>query len=329
MKISVVIPAYNASAVIQKTLDSVLGQTTPPDEILVFDDGSTDDSAAILESYKPRVTVFRQSNQGVAHARNFLCAQARGDILAFLDADDTWHPCYLEVQKKTIERYPSAVAYFTEHENLVGYGNYEWKTRILDFPTGSELIAPKEFIKRYDKIPLSFQMSGCCVPGNVLAEIGSEPFPPSISGADDTYFHNMLPLFGPVVHTPVPLVAYRITNSSISADRLKMSLSVVSAFQLLEKHYKMHNRVALHKAFRSVFASRRRNCGKFLMGAHRILDARKQLLLAARASRSPASITKSIALYCLTHLPNSVQPQWPAGQRVLNDCNLKANVGGC
>lgn len=329
MKISVIIPAYNAAAVIQKTIDSVLGQTTPPDEILVFDDGSTDDTAVILESYKPRVTVFKQSNQGVAHARNFLCARARGDILAFLDADDTWHPCYLAVQKKTIESHPSAVGYFMDHEDLVGYGNYEWKTRIIDFPARSELIAPMEFMQRYDRIPLSFQMSGCCVPANVLAKFGREPFPVSISGADDTYFHNMLPLFGPVVHTPVPLVAYRITSSSISADRLKMSLSVVGAFQLLERHYKIHKSAALHKAFRSVFASRRRNCGKFLMGANRILDARKQLLLAACESRSPASIAKSLALYCLTQLPNSVQPQWPARQRALNDCNLKTNAEGC
>src|ERR1035438_3408854 len=105
MKISVIIPAYNAAATIKATLEAVLSQTVSPHEVLVFDDGSTDNTADLLESYKPRVTVFRQSNQGAAHARNFLCAQARNDMLAFLDADDIWHPRYLEVQQRLIERH--------------------------------------------------------------------------------------------------------------------------------------------------------------------------------------------------------------------------------
>ena len=98
MKISVVIPTYNSSAFIHATLNSVLCQTRQPDEILILDDISADDTISILNSYKPRFTVFRKNHQGVVSARNSLCERAQGDLVAFLDADDIWHPNYLEVQ---------------------------------------------------------------------------------------------------------------------------------------------------------------------------------------------------------------------------------------
>jgi glycosyltransferase involved in cell wall biosynthesis len=320
MNVSAIIPAYNAAKTIGMTLDSVLAQTTVPYEILVFDDGSTDDTPAILEPYKSRIKVFRQSNQGVAHARNVLCAQAQGDILAFLDADDIWHPRYLEVQGKSIQEHPDAVAYFTGHENLVGYGNYQWRDDPLSLASAPELIGPKDFVIRYDRTPLSFQMSCFCFRKSMLAKLGEEPFPPKVSGADDTYMHNILPLLGPVLHTPVPLVAYRITTSSISANRLKMALSVVDVFEMLVPQYRKRANNHLYLAFKQTFASRRRNCGKFLMGAGRTMGARKQFMLAAKESKSPISIAKSLALAALTYVPNSIQPRWPDGQRILNNC---------
>ena len=321
MKISVIIPAYNAAATIQATLHAVLSQSVSPHEILVFDDGSTDDTAILLEAYKPQVTVFRQSNQGAAHARNFLCQQAQGDVLAFLDADDLWHPRYLEVQQQLIEKHPEAVAYFTEHENLIGYGTYPWSTELDWQAFNSEVIEPQSFIRRYDQTPLSFQMSCFCIRSKSLTPLGNELF--RVSGAEDTYLHNTLPLLGAVVHAPVRLVAYRINEASLSSNRLRVSLLVVDVFDLLNELYISKANPTLYKQFKAVHASRRRNCGKFLMGAGRKLEARKQFLLAARTSPEPASMMKSIGLYCSTLFPPSLQPQWPAGQRVFNEGNLK------
>ena len=104
MKICVIIPAYNASATIDATIQSVLDQTHLADEILVVDDGSTDDTFARLSAYGSKIKVFRQPNQGVACARNFLCHQATGDLVAFLDADDVWHPDYLKTQFNQFEQ---------------------------------------------------------------------------------------------------------------------------------------------------------------------------------------------------------------------------------
>src|ERR1035441_5323830 len=108
MSISVVIPAYNRSRFIAETLESVLAQTLQPDEVLVVDDGSTDDTAAIAESFVPRVRVFRRSNQKQAAARNFGVMQATSEWIAFNDADDLWDPNKLELQMEELARHPEA-----------------------------------------------------------------------------------------------------------------------------------------------------------------------------------------------------------------------------
>jgi glycosyltransferase involved in cell wall biosynthesis len=100
--VSVVIPCYNGANFLRDTLRSVLAQTLPPLEVIVVDDGSTDDSAAIAESFGPPVRVFRQPNQGESVARNRGIEEARGDWVAFLDADDLWLPEKLAEQAKLV-----------------------------------------------------------------------------------------------------------------------------------------------------------------------------------------------------------------------------------
>ncbi len=90
MLVSVVIPNYNCSAFLPAALESVCAQTYPDVEILVVDDGSTDDSLRVLEPYADRVRVLRQHNQGVSAARNHGIRESRGELIAFLDADDLW-----------------------------------------------------------------------------------------------------------------------------------------------------------------------------------------------------------------------------------------------
>ena len=94
--ISVVIPCYNTARYLRETLESALNQTLPPLEVIVVDDGSTDDSAAIAESFGDAVRVIRQHNQGESVARNRGIAEARGTHLLFLDSDDLLHPSALE-----------------------------------------------------------------------------------------------------------------------------------------------------------------------------------------------------------------------------------------
>jgi glycosyltransferase involved in cell wall biosynthesis len=105
--VAVVIPAYNHAAYVGVAIASALAQTRPPDEVIVVDDGSRDDTARVLEAWEGRVTVLRQTNQGVAVARNNGVARSRCDYVAFLDADDEWRPAKLERQVALLDADPA------------------------------------------------------------------------------------------------------------------------------------------------------------------------------------------------------------------------------
>ena len=96
--ISVIIPTHNCAAYLPEALDSVLSQTYPNIEILVIDDGSTDNTAAIMAAYAEDSVYIRQERLGPSCARNRGIAKATGTYLAFLDADDIWLPSKLEKQ---------------------------------------------------------------------------------------------------------------------------------------------------------------------------------------------------------------------------------------
>jgi glycosyltransferase involved in cell wall biosynthesis len=100
--ISVVIPCYNGARYLGEALRSVADQTHSPLEIIVIDDGSTDHSASVAESSGLRVRVIRQENRGQAAARNRGIDEARGDWIAFLDADDLWMPSKLQSQLSVV-----------------------------------------------------------------------------------------------------------------------------------------------------------------------------------------------------------------------------------
>ena len=94
--VSVITPCYNGARYLQQTLESAARQTRPPLEIIVIDDGSADDSAAIAERFGPPVRVFRQDNRGESAARNRGISEARGSHVLFLDADDLLAPAAIE-----------------------------------------------------------------------------------------------------------------------------------------------------------------------------------------------------------------------------------------
>ncbi len=109
--VSVVIPTYNSADTVARAIDSALGQTVPPTEILVIDDASSDDTAARLAAYADRSVRHIRLGQrgGAAHARNAGIAAATGDFVAFLDADDEWLPAKLARQLDLFEQDPSLV----------------------------------------------------------------------------------------------------------------------------------------------------------------------------------------------------------------------------
>jgi len=104
--VSVIIPAYNAESTLKRALDSVLSQTYKNIEIIVVDDGSTDNTHEIIDAYDRLINSFTQLNSGASSARNQGVRLAKGEIIAFLDADDKWHPNKLETQVDVLNKFP-------------------------------------------------------------------------------------------------------------------------------------------------------------------------------------------------------------------------------
>ena len=102
MKISVVIPTFNRLSVLVRALDSAINQTIKPHEIIVIDDGSSDQTRNWIRNKFPEINYFYQKNMGVSTARNTGIDMAKGDWIAFLDSDDEWDKAKLELQSKAI-----------------------------------------------------------------------------------------------------------------------------------------------------------------------------------------------------------------------------------
>ncbi|MCK1395653.1 glycosyltransferase family A protein [Bradyrhizobium sp. 1] len=119
MRVSVVIAAYNSEAYIAEAIESVLGQTVPPDEVIVIDDGSTDGTRGILDGFSDRIVALTQANSGQAVAVNKGLALARGKLIGFCDADDLWTPRKLELQLALLERDGGTEAAFGKVQQFV------------------------------------------------------------------------------------------------------------------------------------------------------------------------------------------------------------------
>lgn len=119
MRVSVVIAAYNAETYIAEAIESVLGQTIPPGEVIVIDDGSSDGTRNILDQFGDRIIVLTQGNSGQAVAVNKALAIAQGELIGFCDADDLWTPRKLERQLALLDHQDDVEAVFGKVEQFV------------------------------------------------------------------------------------------------------------------------------------------------------------------------------------------------------------------
>jgi len=118
--VSFVIPAYNAADTVGRAIESALGQTHDPVEVVVVDDGSTDGTRGIAESYSPNVKVVHRENGGLPVARNMGWRAAAGEYIAFLDADDECDPERIEIQLAALGAHPDLVCLITGRKQITG-----------------------------------------------------------------------------------------------------------------------------------------------------------------------------------------------------------------
>jgi len=151
--ISVIIPVYNAEQYLAEAIESVLMQSVKPLEIIVVNDGSTDESEKVINTFKNDICYVSQENKGASEARNLGISKAKGSLLAFLDADDIWTVHKLELQLKALNSDPELDMVFGNVEQFVSPGlDVKERTRLrLELKTmpgyhcGSMLIKRESF----------------------------------------------------------------------------------------------------------------------------------------------------------------------------------------
>ena len=114
MRISVVIPSYNRMHMLDRAIQSVIDQTSPADEIILVDDGSSDNTSEVVRRNYPQVRIIQQANQGVSAARNRGIAAANHEWIALLDSDDSWQANKIERVREVCKEYPGFVLYHSD-----------------------------------------------------------------------------------------------------------------------------------------------------------------------------------------------------------------------
>jgi len=217
--LSLVIATFNHGRYLGAALDSVLAQTRPT-EIIVVDDGSTDDTPAVLARFAPRVRVHRQDNRGLSAARNAGLELARGEYIGFLDADDVIAPTKLAKQAAVLDADPQ-----------VGWTYCD--VRIDDEVTGQSRLASERF--RYEGRRLEGWIFPELVRGNFMpvmaplvrrqALAAAGEFDARLTPMEDWDLWLRLSLVAPVRYVAEPLATYLVRAGGMSRDRDRMERS--------------------------------------------------------------------------------------------------------
>ncbi|MEN6355779.1 MAG: glycosyltransferase [Armatimonadota bacterium] len=239
--ISVIIPVYNCERFIRHSIDSALNQTLAPQEIIVIDDGSVDDTPNIVRSYGERVRYIRTENSGhPSIARNVGIDASHGDIIAFLDADDVWHQTKLSDQMDMFNRIPDLQMAYTDYECIDEHGNL--------IPDAA--VADRCFIKDGRVIPdidqtgdlvcqlflrCFIQTSTVVVRKPALDRVGH--FDTGLVFVEDADLWMRLAYSGCVERFPAVRSSYRVHAANLSHRRLQVMFDSVK--RLSEKTLKM------------------------------------------------------------------------------------------
>jgi len=224
MRISVLIPTYNSAALVGDAVASALAQTTPAAEIIVVDDGSTDDTWRRLLLFGDRVRYVHQQNQGVAAARNRGLACATGDVVAFLDADDVWHPRKLELQSAILAARPAL--------GLLGTRTFAWPVAAMP----AVAIEPRADIApvplRQLMVKNQFTTSTVLVRRAVLDRVGG--FDTALHGPEDYDLWLRVAEQIDAANLLLPLTGYRSLPGSLSKQAHSMEAGMQAILHKLD-----------------------------------------------------------------------------------------------
>lgn len=218
--ISAVLAAYASEEWIGEALDSIVGQTSPPDEIVVVDDGSPDRTAEIIESYGDRVRLIRQENTGYPVAMNRAIQEASGDFVAPCGADDIWEPQKIEWQREAIDAHPEVGVHFG---HAVFFGKVDSDH---ERPTGTGILDPDELLS--DLLLINpINMPSAVINRDLFGPLGW--FTDGFLADDFEFFFRCLRAEVDFYYEPRPLVRYRRHDHNITKSNaaLREAMHVV------------------------------------------------------------------------------------------------------
>lgn len=227
-EISVIIPAFNSADYIGEAIRSVLAQTYTNFELIVVDDGSTDATPEIVREFGHEVTYVRQENGGAASARNHGIRIAKGEFIAFLDADDTWEPDKLEKQINLFKDDPGLGMVFTENKLFDEEGEY------------CDSLDKKNRLMSGDLAQSIFMSSGVATPtvmvrSEVFRKLGT--FEESLSQSEDDNMWIRITSNYKGMLIDEPLVRIREHQGRISHDYIKLFDSILQSIDMLKSKY--------------------------------------------------------------------------------------------
>lgn len=207
--VSVVIDTYNYGRFVEAAIDSVLAQDFPKEqmEIIVVDDGSTDDTAERVRKYGDALKYFRKENGGQASAFNFGIAKAKGEIIAFLDGDDVWMPSKLSRVVAEFDRNPDAVMVYHYYQFWDPDANWAWKPGIA--PVSGNVLAERAKVLDYSGAPTSSIAFRRRVLDRIL------PVPESLRFMADGYLVGTAIFLGAVGFVPECLAKNRVHGGNL------------------------------------------------------------------------------------------------------------------
>lgn len=241
-KVSVIIPTYNRANYISEAIDSVLDQTFQDFEIIIIDDGSTDNTKTVLAKYGSKIKYFYKNNGGEGSARNLGIKKARGQYIAFLDSDDLWLPSKIEKQLSFLERNPKFDLVYTTMSIIDEFGNLK------------EEVRPTRPARN-----LSQLLDGYRIPMTVLVKklklLEAGYFDETMKVAEDTDMWIRFARLGVIDFLNEPLALYRKHSNNISNDVKDAYLGHIKIFKKIinDNGFKLPKRIKKMKLAREYY----------------------------------------------------------------------------
>jgi glycosyltransferase involved in cell wall biosynthesis len=224
---SVVIPLFNKEKAISNTIQSILDQTYTEFEIVIVDDGSTDDSVSrVLNFRDDRIKLFQKENGGASSARNFGIEKSQSEYIGFIDADDLWKPEYLQEMSLLIKDFPDAGMWGSSYEIIEN--NVKLGTVDRDLPFGFRGIVYDYFSRKRNAT--LFCSSALVVKKEVFATTGN--FDPRIKIGEDLDMWYRIILQFPIAYNNVTLAYYNHDSENRLSNLSRPDLSVCMPYYM-------------------------------------------------------------------------------------------------